>query len=59
MVMLADPIFGALDSIQAQGKKILYMSPRGKKLNQEMIFQLAEKEEMILLCGHYEGIDRG
>ena len=58
MVMLADPIFGALDSIQAQGKKILYMSPRGKKMNQEMIFQLAEKEEMILLCGHYEGIDQ-
>lgn len=58
MVMSADPIFGALNSIGAKGKKILYMSPRGKVLNQEKIMELSKKEEMIILCGHYEGVDQ-
>lgn len=58
MVMLADPIFGALNSIDAKGKKILYMSPRGKVLNQEMITQLSGEGELTILCGHYEGVDQ-
>lgn len=58
MVMLADPIFGALNSIDAKGKKIMYMSPRGKVLNQEKIEELASQEEIIILCGHYEGVDQ-
>lgn len=58
MVMLADPIFGALNSIDAKGKKILYMSPRGKVLNQELITNLSEEGELTILCGHYEGVDQ-
>ncbi|MEG1067165.1 MAG: tRNA (guanosine(37)-N1)-methyltransferase TrmD [Anaerovoracaceae bacterium] len=58
MVMSADPIFGALNSIKAKGKKILYMSPRGKILDQEKIMELSQEEEMIILCGHYEGVDQ-
>lgn len=58
MVMMADPIFGALHSIGAQGKKILYMSPRGKNLDKEKIQELAEEEELTILCGHYEGVDQ-
>ncbi|SCJ73079.1 tRNA (guanine-N(1)-)-methyltransferase [uncultured Eubacterium sp.] len=58
MVMMADPIFGALHSIGAQGKKILYMSPRGKTLDKEKIQELAEEEELTILCGHYEGVDQ-
>ena len=58
MVMLADPIFGALRSVEAEKKAILYMSPRGKQLDQTMITTLAEKEELVLLCGHYEGVDQ-
>ncbi|MEG1566182.1 MAG: tRNA (guanosine(37)-N1)-methyltransferase TrmD [Anaerovoracaceae bacterium] len=58
MVMSADPIFGALNSIEAKGKKILYMSPRGKILDQEKIMELSQEEEMIILCGHYEGVDQ-
>ena len=58
MVMLADPIFGALRSIDATGKKILYMSPRGKVLNQKMIEDLSEEKELTILCGHYEGVDQ-
>ncbi|MEL7655245.1 MAG: tRNA (guanosine(37)-N1)-methyltransferase TrmD [Bacillota bacterium] len=58
MVMLADPIFGALNAIGANGKKIIYMSPRGKILDQEMISDLSQKKELVILCGHYEGIDQ-
>jgi len=58
MVMLAEPIFGALESIDAKGKKIIYMSPRGKVLDQEMITDLSQEGELTILCGHYEGVDQ-
>lgn len=62
MVMLADPIFGALRSIapdeELKKKKILYMSPRGRHLDQQMIEEMAQEEEMVILCGHYEGVDQ-
>lgn len=57
MVMNAEPIFCALESIEAKGKKIIYMSPRGKLLNQEMIEELSNEKELVILCGHYEGVD--
>ena len=58
MVMLADPVFRAMEGIKAEGKKAIYMSPRGDVLNQEKIRQLAEEEELVILCGHYEGVDQ-
>ena len=58
MVMMADPIFGALESVNAEGKKILYMYPRGKILDREMISRLSVQEELVILCGHYEGVDQ-
>ena len=58
MVMLAQPIFDALKSIDAKGRKIMYMSPRGKILDQAKIQELAELDEMVILCGHYEGVDQ-
>jgi tRNA (guanine37-N1)-methyltransferase len=58
MVMLAAPVFGALESIGAKGKRILYMSPRGKLLDKEMISGLSQLEELVILCGHYEGVDQ-
>ena len=58
MVMMADPVFGALESVNAQGKKIIYMSPRGKIIDREKIEELAGLDEMVILCGHYEGIDQ-
>lgn len=58
MVMMADPIFGALDSIDGKGKKILYMSPRGRILDKNKIEELSEEEELTILCGHYEGVDQ-
>jgi len=58
MVMLADPVFRALDAMEAKGKKIIYMSPRGRILDKEIITELSHEEEFVILCGHYEGIDQ-
>ncbi|MBR2001861.1 MAG: tRNA (guanosine(37)-N1)-methyltransferase TrmD [Firmicutes bacterium] len=59
MVMFADPIFRALEDLGAKkGQKMLYMSPRGKILDQAMIEDLAKQEELFILCGHYEGVDQ-
>lgn len=57
MVMSADPIFRCLETIGARGKKIIYMSPKGPILNQAKIEELSKEDEIIILCGHYEGID--
>ncbi|WP_312355399.1 tRNA (guanosine(37)-N1)-methyltransferase TrmD [Aminipila sp.] len=57
MVMLADPVFRAMEVIAAKGKKALYMSPRGRIIDHDRIKKLSEEEEIIILCGHYEGID--
>ena len=57
MVMMADPVFSALRAVGAERKKIIYMSPKGKVLDQEKIEELSRTDEMVVLCGHYEGID--
>lgn len=58
MVMTVDPVFRCLREIEAEGKRMLYPSPRGKILNQALIEELAEEDELVLLCGHYEGVDQ-
>ncbi len=58
MVMMADPIFGAMEHVDAKAKKIIYMSPRGKILDEEKIRELAEMDSFVILCGHYEGVDQ-
>lgn len=58
MVMSAQPIFDALRDIKAEGKRVIYMSPRGRVLNQEIIQDLAEEKDLVILCGHYEGVDQ-
>lgn len=58
MVMMPQPIFGALEAIGAQGKKIIYMSPRGHILDRKKIEALAAEPDLVVLCGHYEGVDQ-
>ena len=58
MVMLADPAFRALNAVGARGKRIIYMSPRGRILDQELVSELSREEEIVILCGHYEGVDQ-
>lgn len=58
MLMQAEPIFRAIESVNAMGSKILYMSPKGKILNGDKLRELSKEEHLIILCGHYEGIDQ-
>ena len=58
MVMMADPVFGALESVEAGRKKVIYMSPRGKILDEDMIREFSMLDEFVILCGHYEGMDQ-
>ena len=60
MVMLAQPIVDAMRDVQGEdfhGRRI-YLSPRGQTLTQKKVEELAREEELILLCGHYEGVDQ-
>lgn len=60
MVMQAEPVYSAHRSIEEQaGRKIrtIYLTPQGKTFHQEMAKELSREEELIFLCGHYEGID--
>lgn len=58
MVMKADVVYDAYKSLKVAKAKVIYMSPQGKVLNQKKVQSLAKEEHIILLCGHYEGIDQ-
>ena len=49
---------GKIESIKSDNAKVIYLSPKGKTLNQEQVKKLAKENHIILLCGHYEGIDQ-
>lgn len=60
MVMGAEPIFKAVEYIRAgrpEPGRLIYLSPAGRKLNQGIVRGLGRESRLILLCGHYEGID--
>ncbi|MCL1810563.1 MAG: tRNA (guanosine(37)-N1)-methyltransferase TrmD [Clostridiales bacterium] len=57
MVMTAEPVFLALEAAGAQGKRLLYMSPRGAALDFAKVQELSLEDELVVLCGHYEGVD--
>ncbi len=61
MIMQAEPIFEAYKSI-CEGlcykPKVIYMSPQGKTFRQSVAKRLAKEEHIIILCGHYEGVDQ-
>lgn len=56
MVIRADVVYNAYCSIKAPGK-VIYMSPRGKKLSNSIIKDVVKEKNITILCGHYEGID--
>ena len=59
MVMCAEPIFRATDKINSRGSKaqVILLCPQGKKLDQKIAKRLAKQKHLILICGHYEGVD--
>ena len=59
MVMRPDVVYDAYKSIKNyKNKKVIYMSPKGNVLNQNKAKELAKENDLIILCGHYEGIDQ-
>lgn len=61
MVMTADPIYKAYLSIVENSSKnyhVIYLCPKGETLKQNTCIELSQKENIILICGHYEGIDQ-
>ena len=60
MLLMAEPIAACLDDLYEQlGKRphTVYMSPQGKTLTQARVKELASMENLVILCGHYEGVD--
>lgn len=57
MVMTCQPLFDAINSVKTENAKIIYMSPKGETLNQKMVVGLSKVEHLVIVCGHYEGID--
>mgnify|MGYP001625263982 FL=1 len=58
MVMKPDVVYDAYLSVKDEKAKVIYLTPQGNVLNQEKVKQLSKNEHLILLCGHYEGIDQ-
>lgn len=58
MVMKADIVYDAFKSINTKNTKTIYLSPQGNTLDQQKVQELSKEEHLILLCGHYEGIDQ-
>ncbi len=60
MVMMCEPLANAIDELQKEKKfdEIIYMTPDGETFNQQMANQLSLKENVLIICGHYKGIDQ-
>lgn len=58
MVLMPDVVYDAYKSVKDDKARLIYMSPQGKKLSQDKVEELSKQEHLILLCGHYEGIDQ-
>lgn len=60
MVMMCEPLANAIDELQQDRKydEIIYMTPDGERFNQKTANQLSLKENLLIICGHYKGIDQ-
>ena len=59
MIMMPDVVYDAYSSIKdKENAKVIYLSPQGNVLNQNKVKELSKENHLILLCGHYEGIDQ-
>lgn len=57
MLMKVEPVIDAIESVKKENSKVIFLSPQGRVFNQEIANELSKEEHIILLCGHYEGID--
>ncbi|SHH27916.1 tRNA (guanine37-N1)-methyltransferase [Caloranaerobacter azorensis DSM 13643] len=57
MVMKPEPIYKAIESVRKTNSRVIYLTPKGRVYNQSLAKELSKEQHLILLCGHYEGID--
>lgn len=57
MVMKPEPIFAAVESLRTDASNVVLMTPQGRRFDQRMAQEFSTREHLIILCGHYEGID--
>ena len=57
MVMKAEPFFLAVEELRTEDARVILMTPQGKALRQAMVRDLSSESHLIILCGHYEGVD--
>ena len=57
MVMKPEPVFGAVEALGAGDKRVILLSPAGRRLDQRLARELATEPWLVLLCGRYEGVD--
>ena len=57
MVMKPEPVFAAVESLLTDSSKVVLMTPQGRKLDQQIAREFSAEEHLIIVCGHYEGID--
>lgn len=58
MLMKPDVVDRAYNSVKTENAKVIYLTPQGKTLDQKIVKELSNQKHLILLCGHYEGIDQ-
>lgn len=58
MVIKPEPLFKALDLLDAMNKRVIYASPSGKRFTQDYARELSLEQNLVFICGHYEGIDQ-
>ena len=57
MVMKPEPIFAAVEDLRNQTSKVILMSPAGRRFDQSLATELSQESHLIVICGHYEGVD--
>jgi len=57
MIMKPEPVFAAVESLRKPDSHVILMTPQGRKLTQALVAELSSRPHLIIVCGHYEGID--
>lgn len=57
MLMKPEPLFEAVESLKKDGAKVILTTPRGERFSQSMARELSKESHLIVICGHYEGVD--
>lgn len=57
MLMKPEPVYDAIESVRKTNSRVIYLSPQGRTLDQSLAVELSYEKHLVLICGHYEGLD--